>query len=91
MSESGWYLRNELSSRIESIKSDIYIGVDIGCVYGPNTEDLSGKCIAGMVLGLRGSLSSGLSYDVFVGTPIYKPQGYRTSHVTSGFQIEWRF
>ena len=91
MGESGWYLRNELSSRIEGIKSDVYVGLDIGRVYGPNTEDLLGKCIAGAVLGLRGSLPSGLSYDVFLGTPLYKPQGYRTSHMTAGFQIEWRF
>lgn len=91
MSESGWYLRNELASSVPKLHSDIYIGIDVGKVYGPSTEDLVGKNIAGAVLGMRGSFSSGLSYDVFAGLPIYKPDGYHTEHVTSGFTFSWRF
>lgn len=91
MGESGWYLRNEVASSIPQLHSDVYVGIDVGKVYGPSTEDLVGKNIAGAVVGMRGSFSSGLSYDVFAGLPIYKPDGYHTEHVTSGFTLSWRF
>lgn len=91
MGESGWYLRNELSSSIAGLNSDLYIGLDVGKVYGPGTSDLVGNAIAGAVIGLRGSFSSGLSYDAFVGAPIYKPDGFHTDKTTAGFTVSWRF
>ncbi len=91
MAESGWYWRNELSSHINTLHSDVYLGLDIGAVYGPAVEDLVGRTIAGAVLGMRGPFASGLSYDVFVGVPVYKPEGYHTSRVTTGVTLSWRF
>jgi hemolysin activation/secretion protein len=91
MGESGWYWRNEVSSHLAQWNSDIYTGIDIGAVYGPNTADLAGRAIVGAVIGLRGNFLSGLSYDVFAGIPLYKPDGYHTEHVTSGFTASWRF
>ena len=38
MGESGWYLRNELSSNIPILHSDIYLGLDVGSVYGLSTD-----------------------------------------------------
>jgi hemolysin activation/secretion protein len=91
MGESGWYWRNEVSSHLAQWNSDIYTGIDIGAVYGPNTADLAGRAIVGAVIGLRGNFLSGLSYDIFAGIPLYKPDGYHTEHVTSGFTASWRF
>lgn len=91
MAESGWYWRNELSSRIEPLHSDLYLGVDTGAVYGPATEDLLGHTIVGAVLGMRGDFSSSISYDAFIGCPLYKPDGYRTDRVTTGITLSWRF
>ena len=91
MAESGWYMRNEVASYIPKWKSSIYANVDFGAVYGPSTEVLTGKFIAGTSLGMRGQFKSGLFYDVFVGAPLYKPSGYKTDSVTAGFQAGVRF
>jgi hypothetical protein len=42
------------------------------------------------VIGVRGSASAksrALAYDLFAGTPIYKPSGFPTARVTAGFQL----
>lgn len=91
MVESGWYMRNEVASYIPKWKSSVYANIDFGAVYGPSTEVLTGKFIAGTSLGIRGQFKSGLFYDVFVGAPLYKPSGYKTDSVTAGFQAGVRF
>ena len=91
MAESGWYMRNEVASYIPKWKSSVYTNIDFGAVYGPSTEVLTGKFIAGTSLGIRGQFKSGLFYDVFVGAPLYKPSGYKTDSVTAGFQAGVRF
>ncbi|MCF0154140.1 MAG: ShlB/FhaC/HecB family hemolysin secretion/activation protein [Veillonella sp.] len=91
LGESGWYLRQEVSSKIGQLNSDIYAQVDMGAVYGPSTDILTGRFLAGGALGMRGQFNSGLFYDLFVSTPFYKPQGFKTAHVTTGFTAGWRF
>ena len=91
MAESGWYMRNEVASYIPKWKSSVYANIDFGAVYGPSTEVLTGKFIAGTSFGIRGQFKSGLFYDVFVGAPLYKPSGYKTDSVTAGFQAGVRF
>ncbi|AET91661.1 putative activator/secretion protein [Burkholderia sp. YI23] len=54
--------------------------------WQPNTAFLA----ATQLVGMRGGLPPtyiGASYDLFVGTPIYKPSGFPTSRVTLGFQM----
>ncbi len=91
MGESGWYIKNELASAVKAIHGEIYIGLDVGAVYGPSTDMLVGRTIVGAVLGARGAIGKHGTYDVFVGTPIYKPEGYRTAKVTSGFTVGLHF
>ena len=91
MAESGWYMRNEVASYIPKWRSSVYANVDFGTVYGPSTDVLTGKFIAGTSLGMKGQFKSGLFYDVFVGVPLYKPSGYKTDSVTTGFQAGIRF
>ena len=91
MGDSGWYVRNEVSSVIPRLNTEVYLGLDVGAVYGKSTESLVGKSIAGTALGVRGNYASGLMFDAFVSTPLYKPQGYHTKKFYSGFTIGYRF
>ena len=91
MGESGWYLRNEISSDIPPLHSSLYLGLDGGAVYGPDTDVLAGRTIAGMALGLRGSFPSGLTYDGFISRSLYKPDGFHTRKWVPGFTVSCRF
>ena len=91
MGDSGWYVRNEVSSMIPRLNTEVYLGLDVGAVYGKSTESLVGKTIAGTALGVRGNYASGLLFDAFISTPLYKPQGYHTKKFYSGFTVGYRF
>jgi POTRA domain protein, shlB-type len=52
---------------------------------------LVGKAIAGTAIGIRGNYASGLLFDAFISTPLYKPQGYHTKKFYSGFTVGYRF
>lgn len=91
MGDSGWYVRNEVSSVIPRLNTEVYLGLDVGAVYGKSTESLVGKTIAGTAVGVRGNYASGLLFDAFVSTPLYKPQGYHTKKFYSGFTVGYRF
>jgi len=87
--ERGWLLRNDISMALPA-GHEGYIGVDYGRVGGKSAELLVGKQLAGAVLGVRGG-SKFLRYELFVGTPIYKPEGFTTAAVTAGFNISTSF
>jgi hemolysin activation/secretion protein len=92
--ERGFYWRNELQASIGKSGQMVYAGIDYGRVFGPNTVFLAGTQLAGAVIGIRGGVPSkiaGFSYDLFVGTPLYKPAGFETSSVTVGFQLMAQF
>ena len=90
MGTNGWYLRNEFATRFPKQKAELYLGLDVGAVYGYGTEVYNGHVIAGTVLGLRGAMDM-LSYDVFAAKPIQKPEGFRTPDVTYGFSLGIKF
>ena len=90
MGTNGWYLRNEFASRFPKQKAELYLGLDVGAVYGYGTEVYNGHVIAGTVLGLRGAMDA-LSYDVFAAAPIQKPEGFHTPDVTYGFSLGMKF
>ena len=92
--ERGFYWRNELQAPIGKSGQALYAGIDYGRVFGPNTVLLSGTQLVGAVIGIRGGMPSkfaGFSYDVFAGTPIYKPSKLDTARVTVGFQMTAQF
>jgi len=60
MGDSGWYLRNEVASVIPHLNTEVYLGLDVGAVYGKSAETLVGKTIAGTAIGIRGNYASGL-------------------------------
>jgi hemolysin activation/secretion protein len=92
--ESGFYWRNELQWPIFQTGHALYAGLDYGRVSGPNTPYLAGTQLAGAAIGIRGCLPSrfaSLSYDMFVGTPVYQPSGFPTSSVSVGMQATSQF
>ncbi len=88
--DRGWVIRNEMALALGSRGHETYIGIDHGEVSGRNSKKLIGTHLTGAVWGLRGSIK-GLSYDLFVGTPISKPDGFNTSHITTGFNLNWSY
>jgi hemolysin activation/secretion protein len=92
--EKGFFWRNELQWPVFQTGQTLYAGIDYGRVFGPNTASLAGTQLAGAVIGIRGGLPArfvGLSYDLFIGTPIYKPSGFPTARVTVGVQATAQF
>ena len=90
MGTDGWYLRNEFATRFPKQKLDLYLGFDIGAVYGYGADLYNGHTIMGAALGVRGTIAD-LSYDVFAAMPVRKPDGFHTAKVTGGFSVGWRF
>ncbi|MBT2324086.1 ShlB/FhaC/HecB family hemolysin secretion/activation protein [Variovorax paradoxus] len=90
MGERGWLVRNDLGWALGASGAELYVGIDYGRVGGLSTELLAGRHLAGGVIGLRGALK-GLNYDLFVGAPIAKPEGYRTARTTAGFNLNFSF
>ena len=90
----GFYWRNELQMPIGQTGQAIYAGLDYGRVWGPQPVALVGTQLAGAVIGIKGSVATrfgGYGYDLFAGTPVYKPSGFPTARVTVGFQVTAQF
>ena len=90
MAERGWLIRNDLGWSLGSSGQELYLGLDHGEVGGQSAELLVGKRLTGAVLGLRGGYKD-LSWDLFAGVPVSKPDGFRTAHHTGGFNLTWSF
>ncbi|MCL2656989.1 MAG: ShlB/FhaC/HecB family hemolysin secretion/activation protein [Betaproteobacteria bacterium] len=86
--ERGWLIRNDLGLALGQSGQEIYLGLDYGRVDGPSTDYLLGRELAGAVIGLRGGYR-GLSWDVFLGRPIAKPEHFRAASTTGGFNLSW--
>lgn len=84
--EKGWYIRNEVAVPLDDKGNVWYLGLDYGRVMGPYTKYLSGTALAGLTLGVRGKWQA-CSYDLFLGCPINKPNGFEVSPITFGFQL----
>jgi hemolysin activation/secretion protein len=88
--ERGWTVKNEIGMPLGQSGPELYIGLDFGRVGGPSSANLIGKSLTGAVVGLRGAVM-GLQYDVFVGTPVRKPEGFKTASRTAGFNLNYSF
>jgi len=90
LGDRGWLMRNELGWSLSDTGQELYAGIDYGQVGGPSTGLLIGRRLAGAALGLRGRYKS-LSWDFFIGAPLYKPKGFRTTNATFGFNLNWSY
>lgn len=87
--DNGIYIRNELDWQMPT-NQQLYFGLDAGQVSGANSEDLVGKRLVGSVVGVRGRQFD-IYYDLFVGVPLYKPNKFKTNHLTLGFYLNWTY
>ncbi len=90
LAERGWLIRNDLAWGILQTGQALYLGVDYGSVSGATSKQLVGTHLSGAVLGVKGGYKS-LSYDVFVGQPLQKPERFKTSSQVTGFTANWAF
>ncbi len=88
--EKGGFLRNDFIAALGDSGQAAYVGLDYGKVGGSSSVALVGKSLTGAVLGLRGAVQ-GAQYDLFVGTPLKKPELFKTAPVTAGFQLNYSF
>lgn len=86
--ERGWYWRNELAWHIKQSGHWLYVALDGGRVS--MVDDQLGQSLIGSAVGVRGDWK-GVSYDYFVGKPLKKPKGFRTSNTTTGFNVGYSF
>lgn len=88
--EHGWFWRNDLSFALGNSGQEFYAGIDTGQVGGPSSEMLVATRLTGAVLGLRGAIQK-LNYDFFIGTPVNKPDNFKTAGSTAGFSLSVSF
>lgn len=90
--DEGWTLRNTLSWSLPVPAQELYVGVDYGKISGRGTDINLGSHLAGGAIGLRGAINSAnLSYDLSIGTPFSKPDGFRTDPATFAFSVNWNY
>lgn len=88
--ECGLLWRNELSAALGDSGQELYLGIDHGQVSGPSAQLLMGQHLGGAVIGLRGSVKN-VQYDLFIGTPLYKPAGFKAPDTVTGFSLNLSF
>lgn len=84
--DRGWLLRQEIGWSLAAVRSELYLGIDTGRVSGQSTALLAGRQLTGVAVGVRGA-ARGVAWDLFVGQPVSRPAGFRTSDVTTGFYL----
>ena len=87
--QRGWLLRNELAWICGS-SAEVFLGLDHGEVGGAGVERLVGRRLTGAVAGLRG-MAGPASYEVFVGGPVRRPEGFRASSRVTGVSLSAAF
>lgn len=88
--ERGWLMRNDFGYALGESVQEVYVGFDFGRVSGSSSDTLLGKRLAGEVLGVRGAYKQ-FSYDIFVGQPLTKPDGFQTAEHAAGFSMQYAF
>jgi shlB family hemolysin secretion/activation protein len=91
--DSGWYWRNTLNWAYQP-NHQLYLGADIGQVWGKNTAWLQDKTIMGTALGVRGAVNyhGSWQYDAFIGTPILKSRDWKkTDRFVLGFSAGYHW
>ncbi len=91
--EKGWFIQNDIEFPIffNQTEQNVYVGIDHGAIGGPSAQYLIGRQLSGAVAGLRGSIKKHISYDVSVGTPIQKPEGFQSRDAVVSFQVSFQF
>ena len=89
--DSGYYIQNEWALPFRRQRITPYIGIDIGHVWGPSTATQIGNTLVGGVIGVRGNIGDAFRYDVSLGTPLKKPDGFTTDTSVWAFRFSYQF
>ena len=89
-SECGGFLRNELSCPLGQQAPALYLGVDVGRVYGRQDTALPGHSLSGAVLGLKGALGPRGSFDLFLGGALHQPSNFHHQGLVAGISASFR-
>mgnify|MGYP000016373260 CR=1 FL=1 len=84
--ERGWLWRNDWNFALGDSGQEMYMALDTGRVGGSTSELLVGKQLTGAAIGIRGTIDK-LRYEVFVATPVSKPEQFQTPSSTAGFSF----
>ena len=87
--ERGWLVRNEWITEVAP-GHKAYAALDHGHVDGASAALLVGQTLTGTAVGVRGQVGH-FQYDFFVGTPLSKPENFKTSKTTAGFSLYANF
>ena len=93
LAERGWYWRNELSTPLNlgaAGNAEAFVGLDTGHVSGPSAQYLVGQSLTGAAIGMRGALRN-FSYEVFLATPVKKPEHFRTARANLALNLAYSF
>lgn len=93
LAESGFFLRNDIATQlklIEGVDMQAYVGIDIGRVWGQSDIQLIGTKLAGAAAGIRGQWKK-MQWDIALGTPLYRPEGFRTHNLNTYASITYAF
>ncbi|WP_258234602.1 ShlB/FhaC/HecB family hemolysin secretion/activation protein [Cupriavidus pinatubonensis] len=89
--ENGALMRNDVAWSIGNTGHEGFVGFDMGHVSGPSAAFLVGQTLMGAVIGARGRWRLGhwaaLSYEVTLGTPVRKPDNFRTHRTNIAAQL----
>lgn len=90
MADRGLIWRNTFSYPYLN-NHQIYGAIDGGYVDGQSANFLVGQTLVGATVGLRGQFAfwGNLYYDLFIGTPIYKPDNFIAKDITLGFSLNY--
>ncbi|MGO2304538.1 MAG: ShlB/FhaC/HecB family hemolysin secretion/activation protein [Providencia sp.] len=88
--DKGFYFRNEFNFYFPGISIYPYYAIDYGRIIGDIYPIglYSDDQLIGTSIGMRGNINI-FSYDLFLGTPLYKPDEYETSSVNAGLNVQW--
>ena len=80
LAESGYFARNEFTTPFKLFDEPpmaAFLALDFGRVWGPSATYLIGDRLVGAAAGVRGQWRE-LLFDLTLGTPIDKPEGFET-------------
>jgi hemolysin activation/secretion protein len=86
--DSGVVARNDWSVHVPRLGAQVYGALDAGMVSGPSSHTAGpGRTLVGAAVGLRGSVFHAVSYDVFAGHPVHRPDATPNNGLTGGFNL----
>lgn len=92
--ERGGYWRNDLEIPLGQSGQTFYLGIDYGRIGGPGSGILAGKSLTGAAIGFKGGNGGAygnVTYDLFAGWALRKPEGFVTARPAAGVQISFQY